>query len=603
MSQLKYGRYKKWLPFVCLVLFGISESRAQLSFPGCADLKSSDFKLTKLATDAKIMQQSIAKDGRIFYVKKEEGQLKVFDPKTKSTSVLLTVPVSTSIHLGIVGVALDPDFENTNWIYIRYSKPGFPKGPSQAQLTANLTEWKWTQRLSRVTLSGAKVDPASERIILEWPFIVDEHPGGGIRFAQDGNLLVSTGNSVYPGPHPVYENKRERNDLGTAANTNDLNGKILRIRPLRFSDTQKPAMGIGSTYEIPPGNFRDYYKVQMGWTQSQLDKIRPEIYSMGHRQSNAIHSDGVTGWLFNAEDSNQRGDYKFTETETLRMGPAGGRDEYNVLAKPGFYGWPMAEGSNEVHNFYNWVDMKPGPMFDTLTPRNTSIFNSGIELLPPMIPASLVFGRTPLLLPQVPGFVDLKGMYTPIAGPFYRYDNSLNSQVKFPPHLHEKWLVSDFFQGFFRAFTLDATGKILRSDDITGPTLPRGTWDMTMGPDGSMHILNHYDGLYKIEYTGACVNKTVSNKIGNDAGQNRGFRNMSGFSLKFSYRPENQLEIQANLPIHSFKLYDGMGRVLGEVSPYSQFASLSFAQRLKPGIYTWVAQSQNGWSQGKTTIF
>src|SRR5699024_5160710 len=109
------------------------------------------------------------------------------------------------------------------------------------------------------------IDPDTERVILEVPARrgSDEpgHTGGVVEMSNDGQLYLGVGDDVNPhsepsgGYAPLSERQEEplHDARATAANTNDLRGKILRIEPL--ADIPADAEpGVGSTYTIPEGN-------------------------------------------------------------------------------------------------------------------------------------------------------------------------------------------------------------------------------------------------------------------------------------------------------------------------------------------------------------
>ena len=77
-------------------------------------------------------------------------------------------------------------------------------------------------------------------------------------FGPDGSLYISTGDNTNPfdsnGFNPIDE-RSGRGPRGTRSarrrNTNDLNGKILRIKPMEIP---LGTPGPGGTYTIPAGN-------------------------------------------------------------------------------------------------------------------------------------------------------------------------------------------------------------------------------------------------------------------------------------------------------------------------------------------------------------
>ena len=134
-----------------------------------------------------------------------------------------------------------------------------------------------------------KLDLGSEKVLLKWPVQIHSccHAGGGMAFDSKGNLYIGTGdnNSVRlqrrllrQQPEPNYKGVSFDDARRTAGNTNDLNGKILRIHP-------EP----DGTYTLPTGNL---------FTGEETDegggKTRGEIYVMGVRNPARIFVDRQT---------------------------------------------------------------------------------------------------------------------------------------------------------------------------------------------------------------------------------------------------------------------------------------------------------------------
>src|SRR5690606_27880545 len=104
-------------------------------------------------------------------------------------------------------------------------------------------------------------------------------------FDTEGNLYLGTGDDVDPfmgqshNYAPIDQRYPERYDArNTSANTNDLRGKILRIKPLANASGEP---GVGTTYTIPEGNM-----FEPGTPQT-----KPEILAMGFRNPFTIHAD------------------------------------------------------------------------------------------------------------------------------------------------------------------------------------------------------------------------------------------------------------------------------------------------------------------------
>ena len=55
-----------------------------------------------------------------------EGNFKVYDPETRTTKLLHTFDISTEGNYedGMLGLTIDPNYEDNNWVYIYYSPKG-----------------------------------------------------------------------------------------------------------------------------------------------------------------------------------------------------------------------------------------------------------------------------------------------------------------------------------------------------------------------------------------------------------------------------------------------------------------------------------------------
>jgi len=146
---------------------------------------------------------TFAPDGRIF-VAEQDGKLRII----KEGQLLATPAISVSVNLdgsggytenGLLGVALDPNFETNNYVYIFYTTSENGKH----------------NRVSRFTLNGDVAVPGSEQILLELDQTSGyQHNGGALRFGKDGKLYIAAGENHVP------SNAQDLNSTG---------GKVLRI--------------------------------------------------------------------------------------------------------------------------------------------------------------------------------------------------------------------------------------------------------------------------------------------------------------------------------------------------------------------------------------
>jgi glucose/arabinose dehydrogenase len=472
-----------------LALACVSFPYAQTACPApvATDFHVVDLTMTGLSTPT---DMESASGGRIFISDIYTGELKIFrDGGTPKWATAGKLSVANSNEHGLVCFALDPKFDTNGWIYIRFS----PRAGGDDEV-------------ARFKMTGDVLDVNSKKTLLKIPKETNAHLGAGMAFDSHGNLLISTGCDTSPQSNSGYgafDIRTPNRDGGrSAANTMDFRGKILRVTPLPFADTQTPAPGIGSTYDIPAGNFWETIAATLPGTDLTL--VKKEIYAMGFRNPYRISVKPGTDWVYSAEVGPD------ATTDNSTRGRAG-HDELN-LTKPGggFYGWPYCNGNNYPYNKVDYTDggqVYLAEKFDCANPVNDSPNNKGIKKLPPAI--------APIVWYAGANKTDFKelgtGQETGMVGPFYQYDPALKSDVKFPPYYHGKMIFWDWSRYFHTMVSVDAAGGLAKIED-----LPLGDhkWgsdiEIIFGPNGAMYVLqwsvNGYNGgakaFYKIEYRG-----------------------------------------------------------------------------------------------------
>jgi cytochrome c len=461
----------------------------------------------------------VAPDGRVFYTELVRGQIRVYDPRTKTTSTAITIPVYSGGEDGLLGIALDPNFAQNGYLYIYY-----------APASANDSDpANFFSRVSRLTVGpNSTIDRATEKILLQVPArrLPDEpgHTGGGLAFGPGGNLYLGVGDDVNPHSEPSggYAPLSERDGTfhdarATSANTNDLRGKILRIHP-------EP----DGTYSIPAGNM---------FPQGTA-KTRPEIYAMGFRNPFRFSIDPETGTVgvadYSPDNSNDNPD----------RGPAG-IAEWNVVSEPGFYGWPLCMGNNEP---FRDVDYRTSPVtvgasFDCNQPINDSVRNTGLTELPAAKAPKLWYGYK---RSSVPSVIPQGGGLAPMGGPFYNFDPNLQSDTKFPASYDGSAFFYEWARNKMYSIIPNGQGGV----EKVNPFLPEQQFlapiDSKFGPDGSMYVLdwgggfgrdNPSSGLYRIDYISGSRSPAAKISTSRDSGQ-------APFEVRFdgsgSTDPENE---------------------------------------------------------------
>ncbi|MGX7675629.1 PQQ-dependent sugar dehydrogenase [Plantactinospora sp. DSM 117369] len=409
-----------------------------------------------------------------------------------NTAVLGTLPVYTHDEEGLQGVGVDPGFATNRQIYLYYAPPlSTPAGDAPATGTAaQFAPFAGVNRLSRFTLNADfTLNMSSQVTVLDVP--ADRgmccHVGGDIDFDAAGNLYLSTGDDTNPfesagyapidertNRYPAYDAQR------SAGNTNDLRGKILRIK-----------VNANGTYSIPAGNL----------FAPGTANTRPEIYAMGFRNPFRMSVDKATGHVY-------VGDYGPDAGSTNASRGPSGQVEFNRITSPGNYGWPYCTGTNtstETYNEWTFPDGPGGAKYNcTGGPTNNSFRNTGQGTLPAARPAWIRYAGDAGTPPEFGG-----GSESPMGGPVYRYSASNPSTTKFPASFDGQFFATEFGRGWIKPIHVNADGSPGTID--TFPWVGKQVMDSAFGPDGSYYVLDYGTGyfngdansaLYRFDYVG-----------------------------------------------------------------------------------------------------
>ncbi len=362
---------------------------------------------------------------------------------------------------GLLGLQADPDYAKNNFVYLFYS-------PIDTSVN----------RLSRFIFKNDSLHMASEKVILQF-YSQREiccHTGGSIAFGPDRTLYLSTGDNSTPFDQPgQYQNHgfapidqrpgfEQYDARRTSGNTNDLRGKILRIR-----------VNEDGTYTIPEGNL----------FKPGTDKTRPEIFVMGNRNPYRISVDKKTGALYWGEVGPDAGN------DSLETRGPRGYDEVNRAATAGYYGWPLFVGNNYAYRDYDYNTGKSGDFFKAEGPINNSRNNTGLQQLPPARPAYIWYPYAASAdFPQTG-----TGGRNAMAGPVY-YSDMYPEKTRLPDYFNGKLFIYDWMRGWIKVVHMNEDGSFGKMEPFMPSLKLANAIDMEMGPDGKMYLLEYGTGWF-----------------------------------------------------------------------------------------------------------
>lgn len=251
---------------------------------------------------------TFAPDGRIFVVEKN-GVVRIFDNGALLSTPFIDISSKVNIALdrGLLGFALDPNFETNGFAYFLYTFENGTNPADNGRKTARLTRVKVSANNPNVASPGSEVvilgsigtPPCSNNGNDCIPSDAVSHTIGTLRFAPDGNLFVGIGDGAFfVSMHPLALR---------AQDLNSYSGKILRIKP----DGTAP----------PDNPFYD-----------GTNSIQSKIWSYGLRNPYRFSLDPLTGEPI-------IGDVGWNNHEEINRG------------KGKNFGWPCYEGNSQEPSY------------------------------------------------------------------------------------------------------------------------------------------------------------------------------------------------------------------------------------------------------------
>ncbi|MEA3184985.1 MAG: hypothetical protein QOJ74_1462 [Ilumatobacteraceae bacterium] len=201
---------------------------------------------------------------------------------------------------GLLGVAVDPDFLANGFLYLYFTHPSSAPGGC-------------VNRVSRFTMGGDAIDPASEVVLVDnISSVAGNHNGGDLEIGGDGFLYISVGDAGAD-PRTGASPSNAGQDLSL------LNGKILRVVP--------------STGEPAPGN-------PISGAGTASCRLRGNLPSTPTSPCQELYAWGLRNPFRFAFDPNTGPDRFFINDVGQST-----REEVDEGGIGRNYGWPIREGS------------------------------------------------------------------------------------------------------------------------------------------------------------------------------------------------------------------------------------------------------------------
>ena len=391
-----------------------------------------------------LIELAVLPDGKVLYINRGTtdggGQVRLYNPATRTTTVALTVPLDARFEDGLIGITLHPRSPPPLGlpVLLAEERPRWSTGSPGSPSTAPRTRSR-----------------RSEDMLIEWPTERDLccHSAGSMTWDTDGNLYFAVGDNTNSGGdsagmapidertsrNPQYDAQR------TSGNTNDLRGKINRIHP---EDN--------GTYTVPAGNL----------FAAGTAGTRPEIYIMGVRNPYRVWVDKKAGnTLYWGEVGPDAG------ATIANRGPAA-YDEFNRATGPGNYGWPYCGGPNIAYNDWDFAANRraAGSRAAARPDRSTTRHATpACSQLPPTKPATVweQHGGSR----EWPQLDNPGGCGSPNHTEVYHYDPNLASDVKWPQYYDNKWLISEYCRNWIKEVQFDNGNPATGTPTVIEPVL------------------------------------------------------------------------------------------------------------------------------------
>ena len=462
------------------------------SLAAAQDPVAGDFEKVTLDDDTQNpMELDVAPDGRVFYIERD-GRVQIWSPVTQQTVDRRARSRSRRARRTACSASSwRPTSTPAGRVYLCYSQL-----PDSSEHAGRLA-LQGQRQLARHAAPSSASSPGSTR-----------PPSAATPPARCTSTAPATSTS-----RPATTRTRSpptasrRSTSGPAAssgtpsarrrNTNDLNGKIMRITPLGEPDRHARRRH----HVHDPG--RQPVRGRHGEDAARdLRHGLPQPVPVHGRPGDGLGPDGRLR-------PGRRLDGRRTAARRAASSSTRSR-------RPATTAGPTASARTSPYNDYDFATGQSGPKFNCATPVNNSPNNTGLTNLPPAGPRRR--GRaTPRPTRGSRGSAPAAPRWAARATTTTR---ATRSPTKFPAFYDDKWFIAEWNNGWIKTATLDATARRRRPVPVPrrgrcnarspAPGCYKRPMDFDFGPDGSLYVIewgsgfggnNADSGIYRIDYT------------------------------------------------------------------------------------------------------
>ena len=253
---------------------------------------------------------AFAPDGRIF-VTERPGRVRVVNREGLVAEPWASFNVFQDAdwlpEAGLMGIALDPEFATTGYVYVAATFDARGRGPLAAigrRIRGLFGNSKSTQMSRVLRLRDRNGSSADLEVLIDSLPAAPYHAGGALAFGPDGMLYVSVGDGMVPERAQKFDSRA---------------GKILRFTPEGRIPADNPVPGSA-------------------------------VFALGFRNVQGIAWDKHNRHMFATDHG---------PTGMIQEGGRFGRDELNLVRPGGNYGWPREAGMHDTRSPGNRTYVTP----------------------------------------------------------------------------------------------------------------------------------------------------------------------------------------------------------------------------------------------------